>query len=873
MSKVAVLKTRPESVLGDYRKLMHLAEYKKHLLQDKETILKLNLSWSLYYPACSTQPWQLEGVLKTMLDDGYRRLHPVENRTVVTDVWKGAKGNKWLPILRRYGQKYEPLTAVEWVDYKPKGELLALDEIFPGDHKIPKMFIGKNVVHFPTIKCVHPDTEILQADGEVVRIEEMVEKVHENCEVNFTEEGDAVANSNHLLPSMVGDGRMMNSKALQFWKTPSPDGLFSIRTKTGREVTVSEVHPFLTPEGWKQAKEIKEKDRIAVLRRIDIKGKRQKLPEIKQPNEHKVNLDKIEFKDSHKYSAKLQKKALKDYYNGVEVKEIYKNHKIGSTAFKYLFKKYNLQHRIQVNWNVKAPSETSTDFWRWLGYFIAEGYIDKNNYFRFVNHNEKIQKDYTNLTKKLFGVDLIFKRGKDSQFRSNILAEFFQKLGLSMPLYAGNKTVPSLLYKCTNEEIVQFIQGYFDGDGCLAKRKKNNYSYFTVNSKSEKLIYSIQSLLLRLDIISFKNYVFNKSQHWNKKKRYHILYIYGEELAKLFKLIKLKKYSLESLNIIFKRKKDTNWDTVPLNPKLFRDVREKLKISRKEISPQWQTVADFEIGRRGISRDMFKKYLSVLIEKDKEKKFTDEINYFKFLISEDIAWDPVVEIKSNKADTDFLYDLTVPGTNNFVGNGIILHNTHGHTVMTGSIKNSFGGLITKRRHHCHKAIHEVLVDLLTIQKEIHPGMFAVMDGTVAGDGAGPRTMVPKVKNTILASGDQVAIDAISAKMMGYDPLKIKFIKLAHDKGLGMGDVDQIEVVGEDISKVNFKFKTNKSPVIFWDQMFRKSFVERLLFHTPLFKMCIFASEFYHDKLWYNTTGRRHINRFMKTEWGKLWQKY
>ena len=353
-SSVAVLKTTPQTVLQDYSKLMHLAEYQKFLPKKYETILKLNLSWSLYYPACSTEPWQLDGVLKTMTEDGYKSLHAVENKTVVTKPWKGAEGNKWLPVLNKYGLKFEPLTEIEWVDYKPKHEMLALHHIFKEGHQIPKMFIGKNVLHFPTIKV------------------------------------------------------------------------------------------------------------------------------------------------------------------------------------------------------------------------------------------------------------------------------------------------------------------------------------------------------------------------------------------------------------------------------------------------------------------------------------------------------------------------------------------HGHTTMTGAMKNAFGGLITEKRHHCHKMIHEVLVDLLQIQKEIHPGIFAVMDGTVCGDGAGPRTMIPKIHNYILASNDQVAIDAISAKMMGYDPLGIKFIKIAHDKGLGTGDPDQIDIIGEDISNVNFHFTTSKSPVIAGDQLFRKgafSFVEPMLFHTGLFNFCIFASEFYHDHLWYPTIGRQHINRFMKTEWGQLFLKY
>jgi uncharacterized protein (DUF362 family) len=131
--------------------------------------------------------------------------------------------------------------------------------------------------------------------------------------------------------------------------------------------------------------------------------------------------------------------------------------------------------------------------------------------------------------------------------------------------------------------------------------------------------------------------------------------------------------------------------------------------------------------------------------------------------------------------------------------------THVFTRITGAMKNAFGGLLFEKRHWTHSVIHETLVDLLAIQNEIHPGIFAVMDGTFAGDGPGPRCMVPHVTNYILASADMVAIDAVAAKMMGFDPLSIKFIRLAHEHGLGCGDVRAIEVVGEDITAVNFHF--------------------------------------------------------------------
>ena len=202
--------------------------------------------------------------------------------------------------------------------------------------------------------------------------------------------------------------------------------------------------------------------------------------------------------------------------------------------------------------------------------------------------------------------------------------------------------------------------------------------------------------------------------------------------------------------------------------------------------------------------------------------------------------------------------------------------THGHAVMTGSVKNSFGGLLREVRHYAHKYMHEVLVDLLYMQRELHPAVFTVMDGTVAGDGAGPRTMIPRVKNLLLAASDSVAIDAIAARLMGFDPMSIPFLRMAHERGLGIADPKQIELVGDDVSTENFGFQTRKSLVIWGDQMIRKGFLrplERILLHSPLMVWAPFASNVYHDYMWYPTIGQSRIREFMRTEWGQLFRKY
>ncbi len=203
---------------------------------------------------------------------------------------------------------------------------------------------------------------------------------------------------------------------------------------------------------------------------------------------------------------------------------------------------------------------------------------------------------------------------------------------------------------------------------------------------------------------------------------------------------------------------------------------------------------------------------------------------------------------------------------------------HIYTNTTGAMKNAFGGLLSNRRHYCHSKIHETLVDLLAIQKEIHPGVFAVMDGTTAGNGPGPRTMIPEDKSVLLASSDCVAIDAVAAKMMGFDPMAYKFIRLAHERGLGVGRPEEIEIVGDvDAAAENWRFETGNNAAssvgkLFWFGPMR--WLQRLMFHTPIVYAFIFGSAVYHDHLWYPFRGKRVVKQWLReSKWGRLFADY
>ena len=219
----------------------------------------------------------------------------------------------------------------------------------------------------------------------------------------------------------------------------------------------------------------------------------------------------------------------------------------------------------------------------------------------------------------------------------------------------------------------------------------------------------------------------------------------------------------------------------------------------------------------------------------------------------------------------------------FIGENIIhlpTVKTHVFTTTTGAMKNAFGGLLNERRHWTHPVIHETLVDLLMIQKKIHPGVFAVMDGTFAGDGPGPRCMVPHVKDVMLASADQVAIDAVAAKLMGFDPMSIKYIRMAHELGLGCGDPRDIEIVGDEAAaKENWQFTGPFKKMTFASQMqhyiywgpLRKPIEWSL--KTVLAPWAYVASVIYHDSFWYPMNAQRQIDRVLDSPWGRLFENW
>lgn len=158
--------------------------------------------------------------------------------------------------------------------------------------------------------------------------------------------------------------------------------------------------------------------------------------------------------------------------------------------------------------------------------------------------------------------------------------------------------------------------------------------------------------------------------------------------------------------------------------------------------------------------------------------------------------------------------------------------THGLTVMTGAIKNSYGFLPGAQKAKLHKAagsperFHEVIVEVFRLRV---PDLF-IVDAVVGMEGNGPASPDLRDIGMILASDNAVALDAVIATMMGCEPGRLRFLRKAKETGLGDYDLTRIEVIGELKLLPDFKL-----PPLGGEAILRNTAVQDLLHSRIIMK--------------------------------------
>ncbi len=139
--------------------------------------------------------------------------------------------------------------------------------------------------------------------------------------------------------------------------------------------------------------------------------------------------------------------------------------------------------------------------------------------------------------------------------------------------------------------------------------------------------------------------------------------------------------------------------------------------------------------------------------------------------------------------------------------------THSATLFTGAVKNMYGcipGLRKAEYHRKYTKPHKfarVIADIYSVSRV---GL-AIMDGVTGMEGNGPGSGIPRDVGLVLASDDGVALDSVACRIIGYDPFKISHLVECHHRGLGVADLDKIQVKGlkiEDVEIKDYKLPSN-----------------------------------------------------------------
>jgi len=161
--------------------------------------------------------------------------------------------------------------------------------------------------------------------------------------------------------------------------------------------------------------------------------------------------------------------------------------------------------------------------------------------------------------------------------------------------------------------------------------------------------------------------------------------------------------------------------------------------------------------------------------------------------------------------------------------------THGLTLFTGGVKNNFGCVtgLNKAKMHLRaqdpETFSQMLVDLLGI---VQPEL-TVMDAVVGMEGNGPSNGAPRKVNAILASKDAVALDAVACMLVGIDPFLVPSTRLAHEQGIGVGDISRINIPGENLNDMKIDdFKLPSGTASFFRAKGLMRFLRSMLVAKP-----------------------------------------
>ena len=307
---------------------------------------------------------------------------------------------------------------------------------------------------------------------------------------------------------------------------------------------------------------------------------------------------------------------------------------------------------------------------------------------RFSNLSEELLHQFKQLAQELFGVPCNVSSIKSAQrpgslrFGSKLVYEILSELGLPSSPKSHRIDISSTLWRLPNDLVKEYIKGLFDTDGSVVERKRGA-SYLDFSTTSEQLAIKMPLLLLRFGILAkvrprkmgstsrLKNGKFITPRHGK-----FALEIKGKENLELFKANIDFGYSgkrIKLSRIIGNISKyDTNIDTIPTIQEKIKKIKRQYHLTSRQIFNYKRS--SYDLAQRNFSR----RHILAILQRMKSSGVPEQNPDFlsmKNLAQSDLFWDKIVQIKNVKPGYEYVYDLTMPNSQNFLVNGFIVHNT------------------------------------------------------------------------------------------------------------------------------------------------------------------------------------------------------
>ncbi len=546
-------------------------------------------------------------------------------------------------------------------------------------------------------KCLLSSSNIILSNGSVETIGALVNKRINTNLIKNIDDGIIAQGDNTKIISLNLESNKLEEKPIKAYvKRKAPRELLKIRTKSGRELVVTKYHPLFILKEDKiepiKAEELEEGIRIAVPRRLKISTKTKWFYELIDSIEEKDQLYVPFQKEFIKILKKIKRDSTwKEIAARIEIPQLTIKSLLDHQAINvyYLIKilkyaKYTEKKITQIIRKVKAknqnkaypiPWRNSGEFSRFLGYLIAEGRLSKSNQIWFTNGTREIVEDYIMLAKKLFNLKVRALEYKpncwDVILYSSPIIKLLTKFGMPRGKTEEKDLTNLFLAHSSNEELAEFLNGYYCGDGYISKKA------IEVTTKSEKLAFKINTILLRLDIIAYRKIQIKLATNSNFSGIYQTLIISNNKSVKNFhkhvKLIHKKKQ--ERLNQLTAKKSNSNDDLIVSN-NIIKAVSKELKLNLKKTKRSIPRLEAYCYNQCTPSREGLQYVLhKVLLPEAKKQGKTSLIQKLRLLADSDVLWDKIVEIEEVTGEK-WVYDLSVEENHNFIANNIVAHNSN-----------------------------------------------------------------------------------------------------------------------------------------------------------------------------------------------------